>query len=113
MKAWLRSLVRSLLAPALAWCREQVRGLDARLLALQGRLDEVAATNRAALETHRAEAEAVGRTLARQRDVLESIEAEQARLADQVAALAARLEAPARTPTGAHAPASTSTVSEG
>lgn len=92
MKARIRALLRALLAPALAWCRDQVRVIDERLDALQGRLDEVAATNRAALETHRAEAEAVGRTLARQRDVLESIEAEQARLADEVAALAARLD---------------------
>lgn len=99
MKNRLKQLLRAVFGPALRWLSGQLgdiqRGVDALRHAQDTLLEgqsELAAVNRAVIAQRDLEVEVVGRTLSVQRNVLESLEAEQRRLGDEVRALRTLIE---------------------
>lgn len=100
MKSRVKQLLRKVLGPALHWLSAQLGQLQAGIDALRVGQDDLrsaqtqlADVQRAVLERRDVEIEVVGRTLAVQRTALESMEAEQRRLADEVRSLRLALEA--------------------
>jgi len=90
----LKHLLRKVFGPALRWLSGQLaelqRGIDSARSALdvlQAGQQEVIDTNRAVLSQRDVEIEIVGRTLALQRATLESVEAEQRRVQEELRAL--------------------------
>ena len=102
MRTRLKQLLRPALAPLLHWFAVRLDALQAavgeiaeRQGAAAARQDELVVLNRAVVEQRDAEHEVLGRTLAAQRTLLESVEAQQRALTEQVRALrdeVARLE---------------------
>jgi chromosome segregation ATPase len=105
MKARIRALLRSLLAPAISWFRAQLDAIDRRLQAVQERQDELVELNRSVLEAHDAEIDVVGRTLAQQRLALESLERRQDAVLAELQELRRVLEQDSRPGSHATAPA--------
>ena len=86
MRTRIKQLVRSALSPLLRWMSAQLAVLDARLVDLQSGQDDLARLNRAVIEAHSSEIDVVGRELAQQRLLLESLELRQAELIAEVRA---------------------------
>jgi hypothetical protein len=86
MRTRLKQLVRSALSPLLRWLQAQLAVLDARLVELQAGQDDLARLNQAVIEAHGSEIDVIGRELAQQRMLLESLELRQAELIAEVRA---------------------------
>jgi hypothetical protein len=86
MKTTLKRLVRAALAPFLRWIQTQLAALDARLADVQAGQDEIARLNRAVIDAHSSEIDVIGRELAQQRLLLESLELRQAELVAELRA---------------------------
>ena len=86
MRTRLKQLVRAALSPFLRWLQAQLAVLDARLVDLQAGQDDLARLNRAVIEAHSSEIDVIGRELAQQRLLLESLELRQAELIAEVRA---------------------------
>lgn len=96
MKARLKQVIRTAMAPALRWIQAQLAVLDQRLEVLQRGQDDLARLNEASISAHGAQIDVIGRELAQQRLLLESLELRQAEmLAELRSASAVRAPSPA------------------
>ena len=98
MRSRARRLVAAALGPALRWIRAQLEVIDRRVAAVQDGQAELSRINRAVLDAHDAEVDVVGRQLAQQRLLIESLERRQEELLVEVRELRAALPAGAPAP---------------
>ena len=86
MRQRLKQLIRVAMAPAVRWIQAQLAVLDQRLTLLQHGQDDLGRLNQAALEANSASIDIIGRELAKQRLLLESLEQAQVELLAEVRA---------------------------
>lgn len=98
MREYLKSVVRSAIAPVLRWFEARLEAIDGRLADLHDGQEELARVGRSVLDAHDDGLEVIGRELARQRVVLESLELRQAELLAEVRAASTGAPVPMSAP---------------